>query len=113
MSRLIDGGPDVVDLYPEVVGTDDDGNPVRVPSETPITLNVQLHRMRADDAANLGQEDREVWYFNTSTDIPAGAYATAEARGRSWDVLGAPQRQGRSPRTAHTHVVLVSREPVI
>ena len=112
--RLIDSGPDVVLLYPEVVGADDDGNPVRVPSATPLpALNVQLHAMSADESAALGQADRELYYFNTSTALPAGAYATAQARGRLWDVVGAPQRQGRSERTAHTHVVLASRSPVI
>lgn len=112
--RLIDGGPDVVLLYPEVVTQDDDGNDVRTPSATPLApLSVQLHRMKADDAAALGQQDTELWYFNTSTDLPAGAYAKAEARGRTWDVLGAPQRQGRSARTEHTHVVLRARGPVI
>lgn len=111
--RLIDGGPDRVDLYPEVLGEDDDGNPVRVPAETPIEIDVQMHRMRAEDSAALGQSDAEFYYFNTSATLPAGAYARAFARGRWWDVEGAPQPQGRSPRTAHTRVVLRSREPVV
>lgn len=111
--RLIDGGPDRVELYPEVVGTDDDGNPVRVPSATPVVLDVQLHRVRAEESATFGQADRDYFYFNTAQDVPAGAYARAVARGRTWDVEGAPQRQGRSPRTEHTRVVLSSRKPVI
>lgn len=111
--RLIDGGPDRVELFPEVVGADDDGNPVRVPSVTPVVLDVQLHRLRAEESAAFGQADRDYYYFNTSQDVPAGAYASATARGRTWDVEGAPQRQGRSSRTAHAHVVLSSRKPVI
>lgn len=109
MSRLIDSGPDAILLYPEVETTDSDGNIVRRPSKVPITVNAQLHRLKADEIDSLGIPSTSL-FFNTSTPLPLGSYAKAETRGRSWDVVGEPIRTGRSERTAHTRVVLAARQ---
>lgn len=113
MARLIDGGPDVVLLYPEVLGEDDDGNPERRPSTTPIRVECQLHRLSADESAALGQDSTSTYYFNTSKDLPLGAFAGAMVRGRKAEVIGEPTRQGRSRRTAHTRVIVRIIEPKV
>jgi hypothetical protein len=113
MGRLIDGGPDVVLLYPEVEDEDSDGNPERRPSPTPITIRCQLHRVSAEESATLGQTSTATYYFNTSRDLPLGAFAGAKVRGRDAMVVGEPTRQGRSGRTAHTRVVVRILEPKV
>lgn len=111
MGRLIDGGPDVVLLYPEVKGQDSDGNPELRPSTTPIVVRCQLHRLSSEESAALGQSSTATYYFNTAQDLPIGAYAAAKVRGRAAEVVGEPTRQGRSGRTAHTRVVVRIIQP--
>lgn len=113
MSRLIDSGPDEVLLYPEVLGEDSDGNPERRPSPTPIKIRCQLHRLSVEESSTLGQTSSATYYFNTSRDLPAGAFATAQVRGREAEVVGEPTRQGRTSRTAHTRVVVRILEPKV
>lgn len=110
VSRLLDGGPERVDLYPEVDGTDDDDNPVRLPAQTPSTsIYTRLHPLSSTEAA-----DRSITttaYVFSTRDFPAGAWAKVVARGREWDVLGEPGRPASSERTKHARVIIVARGP--
>lgn len=110
MSRLLDGGTEQVDLYPEVDGIDDDGNPVRVPAATPSkSIYTRLHPLSSSEAA-----DRSITttaYTFSTRNFPAGAWAKVVARGRDWDVVGEPGRPAGSTRTAHARVIIVARGP--
>lgn len=104
MSRLIDSGPDLVRFFPEVEVTDSYGTPHRAPSTTPVVVSTHVQRSTAEEAEALGQQAVSLWRFTTSVDLPAGAWAGLTVNGRPAEVVGEPQRQGRSARTAHTLV---------
>ena len=104
MTRLIDSGPDLVSFYPEVEVTDVYGTPHRSPSPTALVIATQVQRSTAEEAEALGQHAESLWRFSTSRDLPPGAWAGLTVNGRPAEVVGEPQRQGRSKRTAHTLV---------
>lgn len=111
--RLVDSGPDPVLVFPEVETTDDFGDPIRVPSDTPVQVSTYVQALSATEAADYDVDPRTTRYFNTSTPLPAaGAWARVEWDGREWDVVGEPQRVGRTRRTAYTHVVITARSPL-
>lgn len=112
MSLLLDGGPERVDLYPEVDATDDDGNPVKRAAESPsVTLYTRLHRLSSSEAA-----DRQIVptaYYFVHRDFPAGAWSQVGARGRRWDIFGEPGRSLSSPMTRHARVIITARGPEV
>lgn len=107
---LIDG-PDIVQVYPEVLGTDSDGNRIRKPSDTPVEVLGRVQPVSTTEAAALGQE----WSSYVKLlcrEFPAGAWAEVVWDGRSWDVQGEPQPNGLSPSTRHVRVILRARDPL-
>lgn len=107
---LLDRGTEVVEVWPEVEGTDDDGNPVRVPADQPVTLRMLVQPVSAEESAALGQGVNTV-YRAIGRTFPGGAFARVAWGGRDWDVLGEPKRFNSSPRTRHVSVLLVARGP--
>ena len=106
MSRLIDSGPDLVRFFPEVEVTDSYGTPHRAPAAAALVISTHVQRSTAEEADALGQQAESLWRFTTSRDLPSGAWAGLTVNGRPAEVVGEPQRQGRSERTAHTLVRL-------
>lgn len=107
---LLDG-PEVVQLFPEVEGTDEDGNPVRVPDmASPVLVfgSMQPTGSSADDRDGQGVD---TGYRLLCRSFPAGAWAMARWGGRDWDVDGEPRVRGDSPATAHATVLLTARTP--
>lgn len=111
MSRL-DNGPDEVLVYVEVDGTDDDGNPVKVPAATPMKVRGDLQPSTAEEATALGQSLTTLYRF-IARDFPGGAFARVSARGRDWDVIGEPKRRNSSDATRHVTVWLSARTPEV
>lgn len=109
---LLDGGPDEVQVYVEVDSVDDDNNPVKIPSDTPIPVRGQLQPSTAEESAALGQEFTTLYRFMSRT-FPGGTFARVTARGRDWDVVGEPKRRGSSPATRHVTVWLSARGPEV
>lgn len=107
---LLDDGPDLLQVWPEVDGTDSDGNPVRVPAATPLTVRGRVQPVSAEESAAAGQALRTVYRF-VGRSFPAGAYARVQWDGRDWDVLGEPMRSNGSARTRHVKVLLSARGP--
>lgn len=108
VSRLLDGGTEVVELYAEIATTDDDGNPVRRPASAPTaSLVTRLHPLTAAETADRGIVATS--YTFTTRAFPAGAWALVRARGRMWDIVGEPERSAGSPMTANVRVVLAAR----
>lgn len=109
MARLIDGGPDRVEFFPEVATVDEYGSETWGLSDTPIVLDVELQRVSSEEAEALqggGGPVRTLFRFNTSRALPASPNSVVKARGRTWEVMGEPTIQGRSARTRHTRVLM-------
>jgi hypothetical protein len=105
---LLDTGPDVVTVYPEVKTTDSYGNTVWKPSPTGTPVAGRVQPSTSTESAELGQTVGETVRF-LSRDFPAGPFARVEWDDRSWDVLGAPREHRGSPRTAHYTTYLRAR----
>lgn len=106
---LLDG-PDTLRVFTEVAGTDDDGNPVRVPAASPVVVWGRVQPISAAESAAAERPLSTVYKF-TGRDFPGGAYARVEWDGRAWDVLGEPMRRNGSPATRHVSVLLAARSP--
>lgn len=107
---LLDTGPDLVEVYPEVDSVDDYGNPIKVASPTPVPVYGRVQPSTSTESFELGQVEAETVRFLSRT-FPAGAFAKARHDGRDWDVVGSPRRHRGSPRTAHATTYLRARTP--
>ena len=117
MRRLIDDGPDRVELWAAAETVDEYGTPVMGvldPETTPPDRVVRTHVQRVgstEGSQDLGQSVTGRYTFATSQRVPEGAWSVARWQGRWYDVDGEAPRVGRSARTAHQTVTLVSRAP--
>ncbi len=101
---LLDGGPDVIEWFEEIVTADGYGTPTPAPSSAATAVfTAQVQRVSSTEAADLGFDTREVYSFQTSR-VLQGAKSGLTVNGRRAEVLAPPLRQGRSPRTASTRV---------
>jgi hypothetical protein len=107
---LLDGGPDEVLIYPEVVATDERGNEVRRPAETPVSVQGRVQPVSASEVAVAGQQVATTYRFITR-DAPLGAWALVVWDGREWDLAGEPLWSRGSPRTRHVTALLQARGP--
>ena len=105
---LLDRGNETADVYPEVETTDADGNIIRVPADTPVTITCRIQPVSSAEAAFHGQQTTTV-YRLIARDAPLGAWALVHARGRDWDLSGEPQWSNGSPRTRHVTALLRAR----
>lgn len=112
---LLDGGPDELLIYPEVVTFDERGNEVRVPSATPVTVRGRVQPVQGSGFGALspelvvpGQQIHTTYQFITRQ-APLGPWALVVWDGREWDVVGEPQKSNGSPRTRHIKALLQAR----
>lgn len=97
---LLRGGPDVVEVYIEIEVTDDYGNKVMRPIDTPIEVRGRVQPSTFEESENLGQVVGTTYRF-LSRVFPAGAFGKVSWDGKDWDIIGSPHRHNGSPRTAH------------
>lgn len=105
---LLDSGNETADVYPQVTTTDDDGNVITVPSDTPVTIICRIQPLTSAEAAVTGQMTTTT-YRLIARDAPLGAWAKVTARGRDWDLQGEPQWSRGSRRTRHVSAILQAR----
>ena len=108
-SRLLDKGREKVLVYPEVWVTNNRGDRVRVPAETPVEVWVTASAQRQGDAEIPGQVSiKSVRCIARSA--PVGSWARVVYQGEEWD-LAAPPRftKGLSRATEHVEFILRSR----
>lgn len=91
---LFTNPPDSVEVYVEVETTDDYGNVVMVPTDTPIQVSGLWQPSTVDESAALGQESSATYRFLSRT-FPGGAYARVVKDGVDYDVVGDPRHQLR------------------
>ena len=115
--RLIDDGPDKVELWAAVEEPDEYGTPVMVapdPDVTPPDATIYTHVQlvaATEGSADLGQAASDRFTFQTARQVPDGAWTLVRWAGALYDVDGPAPRVGRSERTAHRRFTLVSRRP--
>lgn len=114
---LLDRGRETVIVFPEEVYTDPDGNVLRRPQATGITVSnaaVQLMAQsgtssRRSEQDNEGLETEEVYRLRLPRSYSGpviGAHGRVEWRGLSWSVIGKERRYNGSPRTGHIDYTL-------
>lgn len=106
---LLDHGPDVVDIWPQVESVDDRGNVVQLPAPAPVRVHARVQPVSSDDLAVAGQQVTTVYRLITR-DAPLGPWARVEWAGRQWDVAGEPLRSAGSPATRHVTALLRARD---
>lgn len=109
---LLDAGQETVLVWPEVDGADGDGNPVKVPSASPVRVRGMVQPVSSDESAVTGDAVATIYRLYARS-FPAGAYARIEWDGRTWDVDGEPMRHGISASTRHVKVLLRARRPEV
>lgn len=111
---LLDGGPDLLLVYPEVMSDDGYGTPLRVPGTVPVEVRGRVQQSPGrwtgspSGDAVLGQTVETLVRFIGRT-FPAGPWAKVTWNGRDWGVVGEPAEHRGSPRTAHVTVILNAR----
>lgn len=109
---LLDRGRETVTVYPEEVYTDPDGNILRRPQATGITVSnatVQLlaqsgTSQRRAEQDNEGIETEEMYRLRLPRSYAGpilGASGRVVWRGLSWEVIGKERRYNGSSRTSH------------
>jgi hypothetical protein len=91
---LIDA--DGITVWPEVAGTDGDGNPVIVPGDVGVTVRCSVQPVSATESAQLGQGFTTLYRVYAAA-LPVGAFGRVRWQGRDWDVVGEPQRRSGGP----------------
>lgn len=105
---LLDRGPDLVLVYPEVVTDDGYGTPIRVPSTTPVEVRGRVQPVAATEVEVSGQQVNTTHRF-IARSMPGGAWAKVVWNDREWDVLGEPKRYHDTRTIAHVTVLLAAR----
>lgn len=108
MSLLDDDANETVLVWPEVAGTDVDGNPTRVPASSPVTVRCRVQPLTSEETPG---DPLATVYRAVSRDWPRGAASRVSWDGREWDVDGEPKRHSGSETTRHVTVLLRARAP--
>lgn len=114
---LLDRGRETVTVYPEEVYIDPDGNELRRPQATGITVTNAVVQLLAQSGTssrraeqdNEGQETEEVYRLRLPRSYAGpiiGAHGRVVWRGLSWSVIGKERRYNGSSRTNHIDYTL-------
>jgi hypothetical protein len=108
---ILDEANATILVYPQVQGTDTDGNPEWRPAEVPVSVEAMVWPVATADAAVLSRETGEVYRVRPKRgeDIPVGPWAIVEWDGREWDVHGEAVRHRRGRATQRTTFTIRSR----
>lgn len=107
MSLLL-SGRETVTVYPETLGTDDDGNIITRPSPTGLVLRAAVQPLSSTETSERGFTGRQAYRIRLQASAPIlGAQAVVEWRGHRWSVEGDAVFYNGSPRTAHVDYVIV------
>lgn len=98
----------VAEVYVEAEVTDEYGNKVMRPIDTPVNVPGRLQPSTAAESEAMGQV-KGTMYRYTSRTFPGGAFARVTVDGRDWDVIGQPKHHTGSPRTEHYTTLLKAR----
>lgn len=106
---LLTRGREKVEIYPEVESVDERGEPIKIPSPTPVELRCIVHPITSNTALAQSR-DRVANYRIVVRDAPFGKWARLVWRGRDWDIVGEPLYSNASRATRHVSVIIRARE---
>ncbi len=111
---LLDGGRETVTIFPMVDTVDPDGNTVRKPSATGVSVLASVQPITTSPSAEIavaGQQTVTMYRVrcNRNELVPVGPWARVHWRGRDWDVFGEAARYTGSAATAHVSFRIQSR----
>lgn len=108
-SVLLDRGRSTVLIYPEVIVINARGDQVKIPSETPVEVQVTTSAQRQGDGELAGQVSIKTIRC-IARSAPVGSWARVVFQGEEWD-LAAPPRftPGVSRATQHVEFIIRSR----
>lgn len=107
---LLDGGPEEVTVYPQVLATDDDGNPRLAAATEGVTCRASV-QPRAVAVSEDGQATSASYRLRLArgAGVELGPHAEVEWRGERWAVVGEPRRYSGSPRTSRVVATIERR----
>jgi hypothetical protein len=107
---ILDRNPHLADVYPQVRSTDDLGNPVWVPAESPIRIRCAIQPSTSNEVSVTGQYVVDL-YRLIAREAPLGPWAAVwwVDEGSWWDVQGAPRHYRMSGRTRHVDAMIRRR----
>lgn len=110
---LLDESNTIVRIYPQVLGTDSDGNPQYKPSPTPVDVPAMVWPVSSDEALVSGQQVGDLYRVRPKrgASFPAGPWSLVEWDGRTWDVVGDPLRHKRGKATQRTTMLIRTQKP--
>lgn len=105
---LLDGGSEVVTVYPEVTAIDPDGNTVIRAAAVGTEWRASVQPLSADEQQVLGLSTRTRYRLRLARGcpVPLGPHAEVQWRGQRWTVDGEPKRHVTSAGTAHVIAVI-------
>ena len=123
---LLENGPDVIYIRPDVVVVDDHGTPVKRPGPVEHRIRCRVQEFATADygttPGTAGSLDpitgvRRIpggvgtSYIVTGVRwLPGSSWSEITWEGRKWDVIGEPMRTNGSPRTRHWRMTIRGRE---
>lgn len=111
-SRLLDRGRSIIYVYAEEVVINGRGDPIRVPSGTPVPVRVSMSRDRNASAELPGQVDVKI-YRCVARRAPLGAWSKIIFDGEEWDLAAPPSvSAGVSKNTESISFTIRSRNDV-
>lgn len=109
MSRIIDKGNDVMDVYPEVETYNSRGEKMKRPADTPVRVRFTSSEDRSSKAELPGQVAIKV-VRGIARDAPVGQWARVVYSGEEWDIASPPRfTPGMSRALRHVEFTLRSR----
>lgn len=109
MSRLLDRGNDVMDVYPEVETYNSRGEKMKRPSETPVRVRFTSSEDRSSKAELPGQVSIRV-VKGIARKAPVGQWARVVYDGEEWDIASPPRfTPGMSRSLRHVEFTIRSR----
>lgn len=108
---LLDFGPDVITVRPEIETTDFYGNPVRVPG-APVQVRCRVQPLSTSDSAAVPNSVGST-YRVIARDLPGGSWSIVTWQGRDWDIIGERQLSNGSGMTRHCKFLITSRVPEV
>lgn len=107
---LLDQPTDTVTVVPVTATTDEYGTPIAGTPGVPVKVSCRVQPLVTLD--QTGQATYAEYRIVART-FPRGPFSSVTWDGRTWEIVGEPQRHHGSPRTAHVSVDIKALSPEV